>query len=244
MTLSDRINDLFEKFNVSLKVSESDVAKETLAELTLDNGTVIYTDAEAFSVGADAYIINEEGERIPLPDGDYTIEGGSIIGITDGKVSTSPAAPDDTDLEINTNMEKVEMNEEQVLSMLNERFPDLGAEVASAIAAAVAEIYAQPEEEGVAEKDKEEEMYAEDKVQEPVAEAQEMSAEEPAQPDPIAEVMEQLKAVTAELTELKAQAASEGVQRQVATPAKVEPVDMSKLNLNERVEALFNQFNK
>ena len=60
MTLSDRINDLFEKFNVSLKVSESDVAKETLAELTLDNGTVIYTDAEAFSVGADAYIITKK----------------------------------------------------------------------------------------------------------------------------------------------------------------------------------------
>ena len=38
----------------------------------------------------------------------------------------------------------VELNEEQVLAMLVERFPDLGEELAAQIAAAVAEVYAAP----------------------------------------------------------------------------------------------------
>ena len=36
-----------------------------LAEAALENGAVIYTDADDFAEGEEAYIINDEGERIP-----------------------------------------------------------------------------------------------------------------------------------------------------------------------------------
>ena len=35
-----------------------------MAEAALENGTVIYTDGEDFAEGEEAYIINDEGERI------------------------------------------------------------------------------------------------------------------------------------------------------------------------------------
>ena len=81
MTIQERVQDIFNKFNVNLKVEES---RTELAEAALDNGTVIYTDGDDFVEGDEAYIINDEGERIPLPPGDYTFKDGGVISIADG----------------------------------------------------------------------------------------------------------------------------------------------------------------
>lgn len=81
MTIQERVQDIFNKFNINLKVEES---RTELAEAALDNGTVIYTDGDDFVEGDEAYIINDEGERIPLPPGDYTFKDGGVISIADG----------------------------------------------------------------------------------------------------------------------------------------------------------------
>ena len=87
MTLQNRINELFNKFNLSLSTVEK---TELMAEATLENGTIIFTDAEGFEDGAEVYIVNEEGEKIPLPDGDYTLEDGRTLTIADsGKIAKS-----------------------------------------------------------------------------------------------------------------------------------------------------------
>jgi len=84
MTIKERVNKLFKDFSVSLKAEEVNLAEETL-----ENGTVIFTDAEDFEEGADVYIINDEGEKIPLPQGDYPLADGGVIAIADGgKVSS------------------------------------------------------------------------------------------------------------------------------------------------------------
>jgi hypothetical protein len=82
MTISERVQEVFKRFNVNLTVTEE--PRTDLAEATLENGTVIYTDADDFTEGAEAYIINDEGERIPLPQGDYTLSDGSVLTIADG----------------------------------------------------------------------------------------------------------------------------------------------------------------
>ena len=81
MTIQERVQDIFNRFNVNLKVEES---RTELAEAALENGTVIYTDGDDFVEGDEAYIINDEGERIPLPPGDYTFKDGGVISIADG----------------------------------------------------------------------------------------------------------------------------------------------------------------
>lgn len=82
MNITERVRDIFSRYNVNLEVTEQD--RTEMAEATLDNGTVIYTDAESFEEGAEAYIINDEGERIPLPPGDYELSDGTIMSIVEG----------------------------------------------------------------------------------------------------------------------------------------------------------------
>jgi len=82
MNIAERVQEVFKRFNVNLTVSEE--LRTDLAEAVLDNGTVIYTDGDDFAEGAEAYIINDEGERIPLPPGDYDLQDGGVIVIAEG----------------------------------------------------------------------------------------------------------------------------------------------------------------
>ena len=54
MTIQERVQEVFNRFNVNLTVSEE--KRTEMAEATLENGTVIYTDAEQFAEGVEAYI--------------------------------------------------------------------------------------------------------------------------------------------------------------------------------------------
>lgn len=83
MTIQERVQEIFNRFNVDLAVSE-EAPRTDMAEATLENGTVIYTDADEFGEGAEAYIINDEGEQIKLPPGDYTLKDGGSISVADG----------------------------------------------------------------------------------------------------------------------------------------------------------------
>lgn len=79
MTIQERVQELFNRFNVNLQVERVD-----MAEAVLENGTVIYTDADSFEEGAEAYIINDEGERIVLPEGDYDLADGTKVSVGEG----------------------------------------------------------------------------------------------------------------------------------------------------------------
>ena len=94
MNIAERVQEVFNRFNVNLTVTdnvelESKETKTDLAEATLDNGTVIYTDADSFAEGVEAYIINDEGENIALPPGEYTLADGGMITVGEGGVVTS-----------------------------------------------------------------------------------------------------------------------------------------------------------
>ena len=88
MTLKERISDIFEKYSVELAVEEKEETKEVaLATAVLDSGQEIQTDADAFAVGVSAFVVNDEGERIPLPDGDYQLQDGSMLVVAEGAVT-------------------------------------------------------------------------------------------------------------------------------------------------------------
>ena len=314
MTIKERVQEVFNKFNVALEVE--DKIRVDMAEETLENGTVIYTDADDFAEGEEAYIINDEGERIPLPPGDYKLANGGTISIGDlGKINKvdkpqggdaknegkpdakgvdgkpnidptkrakkpaeePPAKPPAKDPapgkpgapgkkkklsseEDESNEMKVEFNQEEVLAVLNERFPDLGEELAQAIAAAVAEVYAQPEEEVIEEEAKEEEKeemtetreteeVAEEvteEVAEEVAEEVEveveMSEDKPEKTE-LESLKEALAQTNAKLEELQKFAAEPGLKHKAPTP-KVEKLDLANMTIEERVRALANQLSK
>lgn len=71
-----------------------DVLKAKLAKILLslssiktDKGILEY-EADELRVGVDVFATDENGERKPIEDGEYTTEDGTIITVKDGKVDT------------------------------------------------------------------------------------------------------------------------------------------------------------
>jgi hypothetical protein len=223
MTIQERVQEVFNRFNVNLTVSEE--KRTEMAEATLENGTVIYTDAEQFAEGVEAYIINDEGENIPLPPGDYTLADGGVIVVGDGGVVTSVGEATEEVVEeveaseeVSESTEEVEASEETE-EVQAEETPSYvtKAEVEEMIAAAFEALN----------KDDKEEMSAD-------------TPEEKKEEDPVAV---ELAAVKAELEAIQKQAAEAGLKHQAPT-TKREPLDLKNLSTQERVSALLQNFSK
>lgn len=144
MTLKERISDIFEKYSVELSVEENSEVKFAVA--TLDSGQEIQTDAEAFAVGVAVFVVNDEGEQIPLPDGEYTLQDGSMLVVAEGAVtevneaSEEPAveAEEDKEEEMSEEPKEVEassevLTREEVAGMIAEAIEATKAEFSSQI---------------------------------------------------------------------------------------------------------------
>ena len=101
MTLKERISDIFEKYSVELAVEEKEETQEValMATAVLESGQEIMTDADAFAVGVSAFVVNDEGERIPLPDGDYKLQDGSLLVVAEGAVAEMKEAEAEVEAE-------------------------------------------------------------------------------------------------------------------------------------------------
>ena len=245
MNIQQRVQDILNRFDVNLTVTEEKSTE--LAEVTLENGTVVYTDDE-FVVGAEAYIINDEGERISVPAGDYELNDGRLMVIGEGgaieeikgaeEPAEEPVAEEAEAERVEQSADEPEATEE----VSEEATEELEVEV---------ELEDEEEEKMYVTRDEVEEMIRaafealkEDDKEEmsdvnpeaPKAEA-EAEAEEAPEADPVAE---ELAAVKAELSEMKDEAVP---MLKHATPtAQAEPIDLSKLSLQERVAALHSKF--
>lgn len=89
MTLKERISDLFEKYSVELEVEAKEEVQ--MATAKLESGQEIMTDADSFAVGVEVFVMNDENEKIPLPNGEYSLEDGTSLKVEDGKVSEMEA---------------------------------------------------------------------------------------------------------------------------------------------------------
>jgi len=109
MTLKERISDIFDKYSVQLEVEEKTEVKFAVA--TLDSGQEIQTEAESFAVGASVFVVNDEGEQIPLPDGEYTLADGSMLVVAEGAITEVKEAAEEPAVEAEEDKEQ-EMSEE------------------------------------------------------------------------------------------------------------------------------------
>ena len=109
MTLKERISEIFDKYSVELSVEEN--AEVKFAVATLDSGQEIQTEAESFAVGASVFVVNDEGEQIPLPDGEYTLADGSMLVVAEGAIVEVNEASEEPAVEAEEDKEE-EMSEE------------------------------------------------------------------------------------------------------------------------------------
>lgn len=136
------------KANILLKNILAELASKRvkLAQATLDNGTVL--EAEAFEAGNEVFIVTEE-ERIPLPVGEYTMEDGSMLYVTEeGLISEVKSAGAEAEEEVAE--VAIEAQEEEIAVEVPEEVAAPMEEVVAAVVEAVApvleEIQAQVEE--------------------------------------------------------------------------------------------------
>lgn len=132
----DKVRELFAKYEVQLSVEEpqSETATEVqLAAAMLDSGQEIQTSAEAFAEGADVFVINEDGEQIPLPDGSYTLDNGVTFAVAEGVISsmTEAAEVEAEAVEQSSDEEPAEeqLSKAEVAEMIKEAVVELSAHV-------------------------------------------------------------------------------------------------------------------
>lgn len=116
MALKDKIAEVLGKYGVDAKTLFSEEVK-AMAQATLDNGTVVMTDADEWAVGV-AIFIEEDGERIALPDGEYTLEDGTQVTVENGTVAAWETAAEKDDKE---EMESDSLTEEKVSALIDEK---------------------------------------------------------------------------------------------------------------------------
>ncbi|QDP57697.1 MAG: hypothetical protein Unbinned6486contig1001_12 [Prokaryotic dsDNA virus sp.] len=61
---------------------------ELLAEAVLEDGTKIATESEQWGEGVMAYVVSEDGEKMPLPTGSYSTQDGVQMEVVDGEVTS------------------------------------------------------------------------------------------------------------------------------------------------------------
>ena len=148
MELKERIAGLFQKYNVNLSVEDPTNEPEgtpeevKFAEGKLEDGTMIYTDAEAWEAGVNIYIMNDEGEKIAVPTGEYILEDGRAVAVVDGVVESIS----EMEVEEEATEEEEEMQEdapltkEEVLGIINKAVEVLREEFSSQMKAKEQEI--------------------------------------------------------------------------------------------------------
>jgi len=75
MKANDMLNQVKELLGI-----EAEAEKVELAQMKLENGTVL--EAEAFEAGAEIFIVTED-ERVALPVGEYELEDGNVLVVTE-----------------------------------------------------------------------------------------------------------------------------------------------------------------
>ena len=114
-------NEVLNKVRVLLGLQKFDKA-------TLADGTVIESDGD-FAPGVELYVITEEGDRVPAPEGEHTTESGMTITVdAEGKI-TGVKRPDEEgegSLEASEDAEKVEIEKEEYEEAEEEMADDEG----------------------------------------------------------------------------------------------------------------------
>lgn len=90
----EKLKGLIEKFKSSEPTEPIVTTEQSFKDVKLADGvTIISYDGETPMQGMPVYVITPDG-RLPLPDGDYQLEDGTIISVSGGLIaSVTEAAP-------------------------------------------------------------------------------------------------------------------------------------------------------
>lgn len=196
------------------------------AEARLDDGRLVVTEAEAMEVGVEVRIMSDEGSAEEMSDGEYTLEDGTLLAITDNRIAQlgEEDAEAEADVEVEVTEEALASDKkEEDYSKLRKELGRLGLtesqqlDVMKAVLAGL---------EGAVEE-------VEEKIDiEEMSELKEFAEE----------VSAAFETVFARLSAMESQPASEGVSVSPAPSQRPqEPVNLSSMKTSDRAHWLMSQ---
>jgi|TARA_R100000084_G_scaffold80390_2_gene36965 flagellar biosynthesis GTPase FlhF len=125
------------------------VEKFLFAQAKLDNGTVV--EAESFTAGNEIFIVTED-QKVPLPVGDYTMEDGKKLVVTEegkiGEVKSVEAEEKEKEKDMNKHYDdEKKMQEEEVTVEAPEEVVEEVEQIVEAVVEAVAPVIEEVKEE-------------------------------------------------------------------------------------------------
>jgi ribosomal protein L21E len=104
---------IIQKIFSALNADEKQAVKTELAQAELKEGTTI--EADSFEEGQAVFIVTEDGEKIPMPEGTYELEDGRKVEVNDSSMIVSIGTGEEAEGEGEAEVEqeaKEEMSEE------------------------------------------------------------------------------------------------------------------------------------
>jgi len=193
---------IIQKIFSALNADEKQAVKTELAQAELKEGTTI--EADSFEEGQAVFIVTEDGEKIPMPEGTYELEDGRKVEVNDSSMIVAIGTGEEAEGETEVEQEAKEEMEEKEKEEMSEEAEELKED----------------EKEEMTDMDKLREelrQYVREVVMEAMQEKEEMSSEEgEAAPEASAEETE-------EKAEKPEEVAVEASAQKVTAKIKVKP---------------------
>jgi len=88
---------IIQKIFSALNADEKQAVKTELAQAELKEGTTI--EADSFEEGQAVFIITEDGEKIPMPEGTYELEDGRKVEVNDSSMIVAIGTGEEKEVE-------------------------------------------------------------------------------------------------------------------------------------------------
>lgn len=109
---------IIQKIFSALNADEKQAVKTELAQAELKEGTMI--EADSFEEGQAVFIITEDGEKIPMPEGTYELEDGRKVEVNDSSMIVAIGSGEEDKAEEVEQEAKEEMEDEAKEEMSEE----------------------------------------------------------------------------------------------------------------------------
>jgi hypothetical protein len=118
-----RLKETFHKFNID--PTQVGVQLENEIKLSsegkLQDGTMIYSTADAWGVGADIYTMDESGSPVPVTAGEYILEDGTKVVVDDKGIIAEFGEKKEEEMSSEDLMKIIESLSEKVNALTNEK---------------------------------------------------------------------------------------------------------------------------
>jgi hypothetical protein len=131
-TLIQKVSELLKKHDIKgVQLSEVVDIKMSAEGKLADGSTMVATPSDDFSVGAELYVIDADGNPQPAPDGEHTLENGTILVTANGVITEVKEAEEPAEEELSAEIASIIEAMDNKLTEIKKELADAKTEMAS-----------------------------------------------------------------------------------------------------------------